>query len=86
MRTLLSSRIMRTTIDIEAPILADLKALAAREGKTLGRIASELLARALADAQRRAPAPPPFRWTSQHMGLGVDLADRDALLDAMDGR
>lgn len=86
MRSPVSSCIMRTTIDIEAPILADLKALAEHEGKTLGRTASELLARALVDARRRAPAPPPFRWIAQPMGVAVDLADRDALLDAMDAR
>lgn len=37
---------MRTTIDIDAPILGELKALQAREGKSMGRLVSDLLARA----------------------------------------
>ena len=39
----------RTTIDIAAPVLRELKERQRREGKTLGALASELLARALAE-------------------------------------
>ncbi|KAB2867691.1 MAG: antitoxin, partial [Burkholderiaceae bacterium] len=38
---------MRTTIDIDDPILKDLKRLQRREGKSLGRLVSDLLAQAL---------------------------------------
>lgn len=77
---------MRTTIDIDDPVLKDLKRLQRREGKSLGRLVSDLLAQALAASRHRAAEPPPFTWTSRPMGARVDLADRDAVLDAMDGR
>ncbi|HEY5637230.1 MAG TPA: hypothetical protein VIS77_10045 [Burkholderiales bacterium] len=77
---------MRTTIDIDDPVLRELKRLQKREGKTLGRLASDLLAQAMADTRHRVAEPPPFAWTSRRMGARVDLADRDALLDAMDER
>ena len=77
---------MRTTLDIDDPVLQDLKRLQARDGQSLGRLASDLLAKALSEQQRREPAPPPFRWISRPMGARVDLADRDALWDALDGK
>jgi hypothetical protein len=87
MCSLLASRIMRTTIDIDDPILRDLKRLQQREGKSLGRLVSDLLAQALAKPQAaRGNATPPFAWRSKAMRARVDLADNDALLDAMDER
>lgn len=77
---------MRTTIDIDAPILGELKSLAEKEGKTLGRLASELLGRTLAEQRRRAPPAPAFRWTSRRMRARLDLGDRDAVYDALDRR
>ena len=44
----LSSRIMaRTTVDIDAAVLRDLKRLQKRQGKPLGQLISELVAAAL---------------------------------------
>lgn len=78
---------MRTTIDIDDPILKDLKRLQQREGKSLGRLVSDLLAQSLAAARSAEGAkPPPFRWHSQPMRAKVNLADKHALLDAMDER
>jgi hypothetical protein len=75
---------MRTTIDIDDPILRDLKRLQQREGKSLGRLVSDLLAQSLA-LQRAGPAAlKPFQWTSQPMGARIDLRDKDALLDTLD--
>lgn len=76
---------MRTTIDIDAPILKELKRLQRRDGKSLGRLVSDLLARSLAEARSPTEAPP-FAWIAKPMGARVDLADRDAVLDAMDER
>jgi hypothetical protein len=77
---------MRTTIDIDDPILKDLKRLQRREGKSLGRLVSDLLAMALAAQQRGSqPAAPAFKWIARPMHARVDLADKNALLDAMDG-
>ena len=75
---------MRTTLDIDDPILKDLKRLQRREGKPLGRLVSDLLAQALATGRGNSPPPPPFRWIAQPMRARVDLADKHALLDAMD--
>jgi hypothetical protein len=84
MRSGVSSRIMRTTIDIDDPILRDLKRLQQREGKSLGRLVSDLLAQALAAQRSRQPAAPPLHWVSQAMGPRIDLRDKDALRDALD--
>ena len=75
---------MRTTIDIDDPILKDLKRLQRRQGKPLGRLVSDLLAQALATERRASLPPPAFRWIAKPMRARVDLADKDALLDALD--
>lgn len=79
---------MRTTIDIDDPILREVKALQEREGKSLGRIVSDLLARGLrvrraVRQERKSP-----RWIARAMESRVDLADKDALYASMerDGR
>lgn len=41
---------MRTTLDIEQPVLEAVKELARREGRSAGAVASELIRRALAQA------------------------------------
>jgi len=68
----------RTTVDIDASVLRELKKRRAREHKTLGQLVSELLAIALAsdDADRRAT---PFRWVTKDLEPRVDLDDRDVV-------
>lgn len=73
----------RTTLDVDAPILKELKKLQKREKKSLGRLATELLAQALKE-RGRGPKPPPFRWISQPMGLKIDLTDKEALYSILD--
>lgn len=74
---------MRTTIDIDDPILREIKAIHNKEGRSMGAIVSELLADAL--ARRRVwRARPSFRWTSRSMKALVDLADKDAVYAALD--
>jgi hypothetical protein len=80
----IASRIMRTTIDIDDPILHDLKRLQQREGKSLGRLVSDLLAQSLATRRGPPPAPAPLLWTSRPMAARIDLRDKDALFDALD--
>lgn len=75
---------MRTTIDIDDPVLKDLKRLQRREGKSLGRLVSDLLAKALVESRGWAEAGVEFHWVSKPMQARVDLADKDALFDAMD--
>jgi hypothetical protein len=76
---------MRTTVDIDEPILADLKRLQRREGKSLGRLVSDLLAQALADDRGASKAASrKFNWVTRPMGSRFDLADTQVLYDAMD--
>jgi hypothetical protein len=75
---------VRTTLDIEAPVLKELRELQKREGGTLGEIASRLLAEALAKRPRK---PATLDWTSKPMRALVDLEDKDvvyAILDRAD--
>jgi hypothetical protein len=74
---------MRTTLDIDAPILREVKALHQREGRSMGAVVSELLAEALA-RRRSAPAKQSFRWTSRNMESRVDLSDKEAVHAALD--
>lgn len=74
----------RTTVDIEAAVLRDLKRLQKREGKPLGRLISELVAAALA-AERGVPKEgPPFRWEARAMRARIDLEDKEALRAALE--
>ena len=76
---------MRTTIDIDTPILKEIKRLQQREGKSMGRLVSDLLAQALATTKgRMADKAPAFQWVSKPMHARVDLGDKHAVLDAMD--
>ncbi len=77
---------MRTTLDIDDPILKDLKELQALEGKSLGRLASDLLAQAISERRRshNRITEPGFKWGTKSMSAKVNLSDKDALLDAMD--
>jgi hypothetical protein len=77
---------MRTTIDIDDPILKDLKRLQKREGKSLSRLVSDLLAYALGHRRAASRPRPAFSWISKPMGARVDLDDREALLHAMEER
>ncbi len=74
---------MRTTIDIDDPILREVKAIHEREGRSMGSVVSELLAEALA-RRRPSRARPSFRWTSRPMNALVDLADKEAVYAALD--
>ena len=79
-----SSDVMpRTTVDIAAPILKEIKALQRADGHLFGEIVSQLLAEALS---RRSAARKPheFRWVSKPMRGLVDLADKEALHAALD--
>lgn len=73
---------MRTTIDIDASVLEELKTRSRAEQKPVGRLASELLAGALAERHERTPVP--FKWFSKDMGIKVDLEDHDAVEAALD--
>lgn len=73
----------RTTIDLDPTVLAELKARSRRERKSLGTVASELLAASMAGSD---PEPRPLRWRSQPMGAIVDIDDKEAVWRILDGR
>ena len=73
---------MRMTLDIDDPILREVKAIREREGRSIGAVVSELLAEALA---RRPSRPrPAFRWTARPMKCLVDLADKETVYAVLD--
>lgn len=74
----------RTTVDIDGPVLEDLKRIQKREGKSLGRAASDLLAEAISRYGSRRKKPEPFDWISRPMKARVDLGDKEAVRAAAD--
>ena len=74
---------VRTTLDIDGSVLAELKKLQQRRRISLGQLVSELLARSLTEEQA-ASAPAPFQWRAEPMGARVDLEDRDAVQQLLD--
>ncbi|HEY5708846.1 MAG TPA: hypothetical protein VID51_03285 [Solirubrobacterales bacterium] len=73
----------RTTFDLDATVLADLRRRAKTEGKSMGQVASELLAVSLGDEQ---PAQaPPLNWAKKDMGpFKIDLEDKEAVWNLLD--
>lgn len=85
MSALISSRIVpRTTVDIEAAVLRELKRLQKREGKPLGQLISEIVAASLAREDADKPDRRPFRWTSRPMQARIDLEDKEAVQAALE--
>jgi len=77
---------MRTTLDIDKPILDELKRLGKRRKKTIGRLASELLATSLKQEREKnnSDSQKAFRWNARSMGALVDIEDKDELYKALD--
>lgn len=73
----------RTTLNLDPLVIHELRQRSQRERKSIGELASQLLARALhGDA---SPDPPAFQWVSRDLGEpAVDLEDKDALNALMD--
>ena len=84
MTSALASNIMpRTTFDLDATVLAELRRRAAGEGKSMGQVASELLAGRLAEGEPTASRP--LNWTRKDMGpFKIDLEDKDAVWNLLD--
>jgi hypothetical protein len=84
MRRVVASRIMRTTIDLDPSVLRELKRRSARSGKSMGQVASELLARSL-DEPTGKPLDSPFRWIAKDLGVPrVDLEDKESVRAALE--
>ena len=74
----------RTTLNIDEPILQELKRLQKEEKKSLGGLVSDLLAWAIQARKTRKPEPAPFAWTSRPMDARVNLADKEAVWSVLD--
>ena len=73
----------RTTLDLDPTVLSELRRRGEREGKSMGRVASEVLARALSDDPPERPA---LDWISEDLGVPrVDLEDKEAVRAILDG-
>lgn len=77
---------MRTTINIDNPILEELKRLGKSKKKTVSSLVNELLATSLKqhDMKHSSDAKPQLSWNSRPMEALVDIEDKDALLRALD--
>lgn len=77
------ARHMKTTLNIDPTIMARLKREAARQGRTMSDMVETALRLMLQGGRRRAPLPklPAFRGGREL----VDIADRDALYQTMEG-
>jgi hypothetical protein len=73
----------RTTLDLDSSVLSELRRRGRREGKSMGQLASELLASALTD---EADGPTStFEWRSGSLGEPlVDLEDKEAVRAVLD--
>jgi hypothetical protein len=77
----------RTTLDLDPTVLRELKRRKRASGRSIGQIASELLAGTFHRADDwREPEQPAFRWRKAPMEARVDLEDKEALRRALDGR
>ena len=77
-------RYMKTTLNIDDTVMAELKREAARQGRTMSELVETALRLLLRSQRKREKivALPSFRSG----GALVGIADRDALYQAMEGR
>lgn len=77
---------MRTTLDIDKPVLDELKRLGKKQKKTVGKLASELLATSLKELEQKqhVQSKTAFHWNSKAMGAKVNIEDKEALYAAME--
>lgn len=73
----------RTIVDIDASVLRELRRRSCEQGKSMGRLISELLAKLLEDEARAEDRP--FHWYSQAMVPRVDFEDKGPLNEILDG-
>jgi hypothetical protein len=75
---------MKTTLKIDDSVMAELKLEAARQGRTMSELVETALRLLLRSQRRRGRIPVLPRFRSG--GMLVDVADREVLYQAMEGR
>jgi Arc/MetJ family transcription regulator len=75
---------MKTTLDIDDTVMAELKREAARQGRTSSELVETALRMLLRGQRTRGSVPALPTFGSG--GTIVDIADRDALYHAFEGR
>jgi hypothetical protein len=75
---------MKTTLNIDDKVMTDLKREAARQGRTMSELVETALRLLLQSHRRRTKIKP--LPTFHGGGELVDIADRNALYDAMEDR
>ena len=75
---------MKTTLNIDDTVMAQLKREAARQQRTMSELVETAL-RSLFRSQKKRQDIPPLP-TFHSGGALIDVADRDALYQAMEGR
>ena len=73
---------MKTTLNIDDTVMAELKREAARQGRTMSELVETALRLLLQSRPKRGALPP--LPTFNMGGTRVDIADRDALYRAME--
>jgi len=87
MRTVVASRIMRTTIDLDPTVVKELKRRSKGAGKSMGQVASELLAKSLREQAGQPRNPSGLAWIAKDLGRPlVDLEDKEAVRALLDAR
>ena len=75
----------RTTINIDSPLVAAIRELSRKEGKSMGKLVSELLAIGLeAKKNNTRKSPSRLKWHTQRMRARIDYTDKDRLYAVLD--
>ena len=77
---------MKTTLNLDDDLMRALKQRAAETGRTMTSLVEEAIREIL--ARQSAPRIEEFRWVTVRGRVqpGIDVADRDSLIDAMEDR
>jgi len=75
---------MKTTLNIDETVMNQLKREAARQGRTMSELVESALRSLFREQKKAAELPPLPEFHSG--GTSVDIADREALYQVMEGR
>ena len=77
---------MKTTLNIDDTVMAELRRESVRQGRTMSELVEAALRLLFQSGQKRSKKKLPPLPTFRSGGYLVDIADRDALYDVMEGR